>query len=241
MSRNVFDNPSFFSKYMELRQDYNHNDLLEHPQMERLCPSLKGKRVIDLGCGYGSYAKSFIEKGASYYLGIDASENMIRKAESENEGDDIEYRVMNLDDLGSIEGNFDLAYSSLVFHYIEDFDKLLRNVHSILNDGGILLFSQMHPIISASYAYSGYFEGDYFAFSSYQEEGRREGHWFKQKVISYHRKMSSIINSLSSAGFMIEKISEPIPTSEAIRELPALEKDLTRPTFLIVKARKAGV
>ena len=143
MSRNVFDNPSFFSKYMELRKDYNHNDLLEHPQMERLCPSLKGKRVIDLGCGYGSYARSFIEKGASYYLGIDASENMIRKAESENEGDNIEYRVMNLDDLGSIEGNFDLAYSSLVFHYIEDFDKLLRNVHSILNDGGILLFSQI--------------------------------------------------------------------------------------------------
>ena len=139
MSRNVFDNPSFFSKYMELRKDYNHNDLLEHPEMERLCPSLKGKRVIDLGCGYGSYAKSFIEKGASYYLGIDASENMIRKAENENAGDKIEYKVMNLDDLGSIEGNFDLAYSSLVFHYIEDFDKLDMLVQAEEYESGSVL------------------------------------------------------------------------------------------------------
>ena len=96
----------------------------------------------------------------------------------------------------------------------------------------------MHPIISASYAYSGYFEGDYFAFSSYQEEGRREGHWFKQKVISYHRKMSTIMNALASNGFLIEKVLEPLPSAEAVRELPALEKDLVRPTFLIVRARR---
>lgn len=238
MSRNVFDNPSFFSKYMELRKDYNHNDLLEHPEMEKLCPDVRGKRVLDLGCGYGSYARSFIERGASYYLGIDSSESMIRKAKAENAGDNIEYKLMNLDDLDSFECRFDLAYSSLVFHYIDDFDKLLRAIHSILNNDGILLFSQMHPIISASNGYSGYFEGEYFAFSAYQEEGRREGHWFKQKVISYHRKMSTIMNALASNGFLIEKVLEPLPSAEAVRELPALEKDLVRPTFLIVRARR---
>lgn len=238
MSRNVFDNPSFFSKYMELRKDYNHNDLLEHPGMCSLLPALKGKSVIDLGCGYGSYAHEFLDRGASSYLGIDSSENMIRRAMEDNGGEGIEYLRLNLDDLSSLSGSFDLAYSSLVFHYIEDFDRLLKNINGLLNPGGILLFSQMHPFVTASPSYNGYFEGDYFAFTSYPEEGRREGRWFKEKVVSYHRRLSSIINSISNNGFFIERILEPVPSDDAIRELPSLEKDLVRPTFLIVRARK---
>ena len=235
---NVFDNPSFFSKYMELRSDYNYNDYLEHPAMESLLPPLKGRSVLDLGCGYGAYAMSFMRKGASSYLGIDSSSHMIEKARAENSGSGISYRVLDLKSLDTLSTVFDVAYSSLVFHYIEDFDALLRNIYAILSDDGVLLFSQMHPLLTASYGYSGYFEGDYFAFSSYQEEGRREGHWFKQKVISYHRKMSTIMNALASNGFLIEKVLEPLPSAEAVRELPALEKDLVRPTFLIVRARR---
>ena len=133
---------------------------------------------------------------------------------------------------------FDVAYSSLVFHYIEDFDALLRNIYAILSDDGVLLFSQMHPLLTASYGYSGYFEGDYFAFSSYQEEGRREGRWFKEKVVSYHRRLSSIMNSLSDSGFIVDRVLEPIPREEDIREFSQLERDLVRPTFLCIRAIK---
>ena len=122
---NVFDNPSFFSKYMELRSDYNYNDYLEHPAMESLLPPLKGRSVLDLGCGYGAYAMSFMRKGASSYLGIDSSSHMIEKARAENAGAGISYRVLDLKSLDTLSSVFDVAYSSLVFHYIEDFDALL--------------------------------------------------------------------------------------------------------------------
>lgn len=235
---NVFDNPSFFSKYMELRSDYNYNDYLEHPAMESLLPPLKGRSVLDLGCGYGAYAMSFMRKGASSYLGLDSSSHMIEKARTENAGAGISYRVLDLKSLDTLSTVFDVAYSSLVFHYIEDFDTLLRNIYAILSDDGVLLFSQMHPLLTASYGYSGYFEGDYFAFSSYQEEGRREGRWFKEKVVSYHRRLSSILNSLSGSGFIVDRVLEPIPREEDIREFSQLERDLVRPTFLCIRAVK---
>ncbi len=238
MPANVFSNSDFFTRYMELRKELNYNDLLEHPEMEKLLPPLIGRSVLDLGCGYGAYAREFIEKGASSYLGLDSSELMIAKAEKENSGKNISYRKLDLGHLEELEGKYDLAYSSLVFHYIEDFDRLVRNINMKLNDGGILLFSQMHPLISASYGYSGYFESDYFAFTGYQDEGRREGKWFKQKVISYHRKVSSIISTLSFNGFFVEKVVEPVPNEDLLMEFASLERDLIRPTFLIVRARK---
>ncbi len=237
MRCNVFDNPSFFKKYMELREDYNHNDLLERPEMTNLLPPLAGRSVIDLGCGCGVCADDFIVRGAVRYLGIDSSEKMLSVARAKHNRTEIEFLNMDLEEL-SVDGTFDLAYSSLAFHYIKDFDRLLKAINSILNPSGTLLFSQMHPLISASDAYSGYFDGEYFAFSSYQDEGKREGYWFKEKIISYHRKTSSIINSLVSHGFAIERIVEPMPTSDAVRTYDALERDLVRPTFLIVKARK---
>ena len=76
------------------------------------------------------------------------------------------------------------------------------------------------------------------AFTGYQDEGRREGKWFKQKVISYHRKVSSIISTLSFNGFFVEKVVEPVPNEDLLMEFASLERDLIRPTFLIVRARK---
>ena len=111
-------------------------------------------------------------------------------------------------------------------------------IYNALNDNGVLLFSQMHPLISATPAYQGYFLGDFFAFSSYQQEGRRDGKWFNEHVVSYHRRLSSIISTLSRSGFFVENVVEPIPSEEALMEFSKLQRDLVRPTFLIVKARK---
>ncbi len=238
MSKNVFSNSSFFARYMELRKDLNHNDLLEHPEMMRLLGNIEGKSVLDLGCGSGSYAKEFISKGSSSYLGIDSSSLMIEKAKEDVKGDNISFRLLPLEKLGELSESFDIAYSSLVFHYIEDFEKLSKDIYNALNDNGVLLFSQMHPLLSATPAYQGYFLGDFFAFSSYQQEGRRDGKWFNEHVVSYHRRLSSIISTLSRSGFFVENVVEPIPSEEALMEFSKLQRDLVRPTFLIVKARK---
>ena len=53
MSQNIFDDPVFFEGYYQLRQGLNYKDLFEQPAMRRLLPDVAGKRVLDIGCGYG--------------------------------------------------------------------------------------------------------------------------------------------------------------------------------------------
>ena len=46
--------------------------------------------------------------------------------------------------------SFDLAYSSLAFHYIEDLRRLMSQVHRSLVAGGRLVFSVEHPIFTGA-------------------------------------------------------------------------------------------
>ncbi len=62
---------------------------------ELLKPFLSGKRVVEVGCGSGLLAKTFVEYGAASYLGIDIAETAIAKARERYGGRDgrIEFRV----------------------------------------------------------------------------------------------------------------------------------------------------
>ena len=62
MEQNIYDNNEFFSGYKALREtDNNCNILLEQPAMMNLLPDLKGKTVLDLGCGFGIDCKYFAD------------------------------------------------------------------------------------------------------------------------------------------------------------------------------------
>ena len=52
--------------------------------------------------------------------------------------------------LERIDERFDFVYSSLAFHYVENFNKLIRDIYNLLNRGGELQFSQEHPIVTAT-------------------------------------------------------------------------------------------
>ena len=68
--------------------------------------------------------------------------------------------------------------------------------------------------------------------------GERKTKWFVDNVSIYHRTFSEIVNSLCDAGFTIERMMEPIPTAETIAMDKSWEKDLHKPNFLLVKAKK---
>ncbi len=135
-------------------------------------------------------------------------------------------------------------YSSLAFHYIEDFEMLISKICSVLNDGGILLFSQEHPIVTAvkndgdKYVkkLNGSIKG--FLLNNYADMSIRKEKWFVDGVEKYHRTFSYIINTLVKCGLTIEAVDEPLPSEDALKVRKGLEKELIKPTFLIIKARK---
>ncbi|MBR2885766.1 MAG: class I SAM-dependent methyltransferase [Clostridia bacterium] len=245
MSRqNIFDNETFFNGYKALRDsDCNANDLIEQPAMRKLLPELNGKSVLDLGCGYGHNCIDFVNRGATRVVGIDISEKMLAVAVKESADDKIEYRNMSMTDIGKLDEKFDFIYSSLAFHYVKDFDTFAKDMYSVLNAGGQLLFSQEHPIITATVDGAGHFNKDEngnrisYTFSNYNQSGERKIHWYVDGVVKYHRTFSDIITALAKAGFVIEEVCEPVPEDWAIQKLPTLAKEYIKPNFLIVKAR----
>lgn len=245
MSQNIYDNEVFFEGYRELRnRDNNYNNLLEQPAMADLLPNLSDKIVLDLACGYGCNSLDFIKRNAKKVVGIDISQKMLNVAKSKFADKNIEYICMDMTEISKLNHKFDFVYSSLAFHYIEDFKKLCEDIFALLSSDGQLLFSQEHPIITATVDGKGHFNKDEsgnfvsYTFSNYNQGGRREVHWIIDDVIKYHRPIGEIITTLAKTGFIIEEVVEPLPNDWAIEKLPSMIREYVKPNFLIIKARK---
>ena len=244
-NQNIYDNDTFFEGYKKLRAgETNYNDLLEQPAMTKMLPDLSEKTVLDLGCGYGHNCLDFVQRGAKRIVGVDISEKMLKVAKNESVHENIEYVNMSMTEISTLNETFDFIYSSLAFHYIKDFYAFAKEMYSVLNDGGQLLFSQEHPIITATLDGNGHFNKNLkgkrvsYTFSNYNEPGERKVHWYVDGVIKYHRTFSNIINALAKAGFVIEEVCEPTPEEWAVEKLPTIVKEYIKPNFLIVKASK---
>lgn len=249
MKQNIYDNETFFKAYNGMRlnqKGYNANDLIEIPTIRGLMPSLQGKKILDLGCGAGENAQYFMENGASYVLAIDISENMIQIARENNKYDNVIYKVMPMEDILSIGEKFDIVVSSLAIHYIEDLEKLLNDIHALLESGGYFIFSQEHPIATGTILNSScngtdaitLDEKNYYLVSNYNENGKRIVDWNDCEVVKYHRNFSFIINTIHKCFFEIEEVLEPTPSDETLQIKPAYKNQFDRPFFLFLKIKK---
>lgn len=244
MQQNIYDNDIFFNEYIALRERTdNYNDLLEQPAMKKLLPDLKNKSVLDLGCGFGANCIDFVNRGAKSVVGIDISKNMLNLAKKRNSDRKIKYQKMSMTEISKLNEKFDFIYSSLAFHYVQDFNKLMEDIYNLLNDRGILLFSQEHPIVTSSLNGSNHYVTENenikgYLMSYYQNPGLRKESWFVDGVEKYHRTLSQTVNALCSAGFIVEHMAEPVPSHDALRKRPGLSKEFIKPNFLIIKAEK---
>ncbi len=248
MRQNIYDNENFSKQYDTMRKEeggINANDLIEIPNFRKIMPQVVGKSILDLGCGYGESDVYFKGLGASFVLGTDISKHMIEIAKKENSVEGVEYKLLAMEDLDTIEERFDIVMSSLALHYVADFGMIVKSVYDKLNNGGYFVFSIEHPMKLAPIL-NGEVEkshleinGKYFQLiSDYNREGERKRLWNGEYVIKYHRSMSSIINTLIKAGFVIEEILEPIPSEEALNKRPKYKNQFDSPFFLFVRARK---
>jgi len=64
-------------------QGWFYNEMLEMPSTLKLLGNVKGKKILDFGCGTGIYAKLLTKKGAKV-KGFDLSSEMIKIAKKEN-------------------------------------------------------------------------------------------------------------------------------------------------------------
>ena len=74
--------------------------------------------------------------------------------------------------------------------------------------------------------------------ADYGREGEKESRWFVDGVKKYHRMFSTILNTLAGAGFVVEKLTEPLPDEELLKKYPEYDDLFHKPDFLIIRAGK---
>lgn len=237
----LYDNEDFFHNYLDLREDKeNYNDLFEQPCILKMMPDITGKNILELGCGYGATSIKFAEGGAASVYAFDISHNMIAKARKEYCHPNITYSCMNMDDLCELEGTWDIAFSSLAFHYIKDLDQLFRNIAARLLPDGVLVFSMEHPIVTAAMnececEFDQIGEPVFFKLDHYEIPGERNVIWLGTQVKKYHRTVANIINSLIASGFIIDELQEPLPETQLLSTNLRMHQEIHRPSYLMCR------
>jgi SAM-dependent methyltransferase len=119
MAQNVYDDPGFFGEYARLeRSVHGLEGAPEWPALQALLPPVAGRRVVDLGCGFGWFCRWAAAQGASSVVGVDLSARMLERAELDTDDERITYRRADLSSLELPPAAFDVAYSSLALHYL---------------------------------------------------------------------------------------------------------------------------
>jgi SAM-dependent methyltransferase len=214
--------------------DSVYNDYYERPAMYSLLGDVKGQRVLDAGCGPGSYAQWLVEQGAAV-LALDASPKMVQLA-SRRLGRTATVRQADLNEsLDFIAtGSFEVILCALVLDYVKDWDRLFADFQRILVKEGRLVFSVHHPFF-LDLKVEADIEDSYFSVEQVEED------WlvFGLKIPAFRRPLGAMSSALWGAGFCIEQIVEPQPTEACRLVHPEhYEKLLRHPVFLCVGTRK---
>jgi SAM-dependent methyltransferase len=242
MTQNIYDDPEFFAGYSRLsRSREGLAGAAEWPALRSLLPDLRGRRIVDLGCGFGWFCRWAREQGAAQILGLDVSERMLARARATTSDSAIIYRRADLEQLDLPAASFDLAYSSLVLHYVEHLKDLLATVHRALVPGSYLVFSAEHPIYTAPACPEWSIDAEgrkRWPVDNYLVEGPRRTDWLARGVVKQHRTIGTYLNLLIGLGFTIAHVEEWGPSDAQIAAQPALEEERQRPMFWLAAARR---
>jgi SAM-dependent methyltransferase len=81
LTQNIYDDEAFFEAYARLPRSVQGLDgAPEWSTLRALLPAIEGRRVLDLGCGFGWFCRWAREHGATAVLGVDVSERMLARA-----------------------------------------------------------------------------------------------------------------------------------------------------------------
>ncbi|GAK09808.1 methyltransferase [Geomicrobium sp. JCM 19038] len=210
--------------------------------LQQVLPYFKGKSVLDLGCGYGWHCMYAAENGASKVIGVDQSSKMLEVAKLKSkEYAPIQYVQSSIEDLQLKPKSFDVVLSSLALHYVPSFDDVAKKVYDALKNNGQFIFSVEHPTFTAEgsqeWMYNDKGMIEHFPVDRYFEEGRRESNFLGEKIVKYHKTLTTYLNGLLENGWVLNRVIEPSPPSSMLIN-EHMYNELRRPMMLIVAATK---
>jgi 2-polyprenyl-3-methyl-5-hydroxy-6-metoxy-1,4-benzoquinol methylase len=220
-----------------------------------LLGDVKGKRVLDAGCGEGRFARMMAERGARV-TAFDFSPRMIEHARAAEASSPlgIEYLVADMTDLSQFtDGTFDLVVAYLSLIDVPGYERALMEMARVLRTGGELHFSIVHPCFLPPDATWEPRKPGMIPIRDADKLYKKIDNYFPARevrfrmwptapaeTINYHRPLSDYAHACRSAGLLIRDIIEPVPAAEVLAQRDYLRENLRAPTMMLFDCVKAS-
>ena len=146
----------------------------EAPLLERMGGSLKGRRILEIGCGRGVGTEIIFERfGAGCVHAIDVDPEMVELARARLAAYlPARLRLSNGDatSIEEEEASFDAVFDFAVIHHIPDWKVALSEISRVLKPGGLFFFEEV-----TSHALGRWFYRKFLNHPSSQ-------HWFSKET-----------------------------------------------------------
>lgn len=177
---------------------------------------VSGKRVLEICCGSGHSLKYLADRGAKELWGVDISQKQLENAREYLAQNGVTAKLycspMEIP-LEAPKGYFDYVYSIYGIGWTTDLDTTFQNIASYLKKDGIFIFSWHHTLNycvawdcdtrrevledQKLVLHKSYFDESYFRMPVHDSE-----------IILCNRKISTYVNALAKAGFVLEQMVE---------------------------------
>lgn len=204
----------------------------------QLFGDVSGKKLLEIGCGSGQSLQYLGEHKASELWGMDISENQLEKTKQLLTECGLSAKLICSpmeEECGIPEDYFDFVYSVYAIGWTTDLEGTFRRIASYLKKDGVFIFSWSHPIHKCVAI-----ENNMLVFKkTYFDES-----WYSlslggSTLTLSDRKLSTYVNALAKAGFVIEQMIEQ--SDEEIMQShnsDFAKKAKMLPVTFVIKARK---
>ncbi len=211
----------------------------------QLIGDVRGKHVLEIGCGGGQCSIAFAKRGA-IATGIDLSDEQIKFARELSRKRRVKatfYRG-NVERLTRIASDSqDVVFSAYALIYVRRLDSCFAEVHRVLKPGGLFVFSLDHPFWYCLAEKDLRIEFSYFN-GEYSYEWGQKGLEGRPRVRQYQRTVGEYYRLLRGAGLEVLHIIEPKPVAEGSGqdwgEYYSPDRQKMVPATIIWKAQRPG-
>lgn len=206
----------------------------------QLFGDVSGKKILEVGCGSGQSLQYLGERKAGELWGMDISENQLEKTAQLLTSCGLSAKLICSpmeEECGIPEDYFDFVYSVYAIGWTTDLEGTFSRIASYLKKDGAFIFSWSHPIHKCVVA-----ENDMLAFKKcYFDESWYSVSLDESTLSLSDRKLSTYVNALSKAGFVIERMIEE--SDDELLQARGDHNDFAKkakmlPVTFVIKARK---
>ena len=205
---------------------------LINPVVLEMLGDVRGRRVLDAGCGNGYLSRMLADRGA-LVTGVEPGQSLFsfaasREASSPRGIRYVQTDICKISDLG----DFDSVVASMVLPVIPAWTDAMRACVSVLRPGGLFVFTVNHPCFEGLWP-TWRANGGAYRIERYLERYEIPG----PRGTDFHRTIGDYLNALAGLGCRLISIAEPGLDPALVTDGPeGIDAYVRLPNFLIVAA-----